>query len=254
MAASPRRGGTFFKVATSEKPARIAVFGDSIAAGMGARGRAFPILIAERLGVDLRDLSGTSSQIGESAGRADAARDCDLIVIAHNATEALLRPPASSLRWLPGRWRKPGWIDPRPYFSSRRRVRLVQRLESGIRWRVKVLWMRLFGAVPNTGPDDYAASLSDLVENLGAERVVVIGALPVDTRFFPGSDVQVREYSSIARTVADRTGATFVEIWDAPRPWSDFCADHFHPNQEGHRRIADLLAPVLAGRLAAVSG
>ena len=218
---------------------RIAVFGDSIAEGVGAMGRSFPALISEALEAELIDLSASACQIGASLGRADKARGCQVALVSHGATEALLRPSHASLRLVPKRWRRPGWLDPRPYFSSRRGRRLLQRAESALRWRVKILLMRVLGTTQWTRPDEYEAALMQLVESLRPTRVLILSTLFIDKRYFPGSDAEVKRYARIGREVAAKTGATFVDVSGTCRKWSDFCDDHFHPNSTGHQRIAE---------------
>jgi lysophospholipase L1-like esterase len=225
-------------VETLEAPIRIAVFGDSIAAGLGAAGRPFPLLVAEALGAELVDLSASARQVSDSSTLAEGARGCEIAIVAHGPTEALLRPTGASLRLLPPRWRRAGWLDPRPYFSSRPLRGRAQRLESALRWRLKVRLMRAFGAVQWTGPAAYESALHRLVEGLRPSRVLVVGPLPVDDRFFPGSAREVGRYREIGRAVAGRAGVAFVDVWGTCRRWPDFCADHFHPNQAGHERIA----------------
>jgi hypothetical protein len=118
------------------------VFGDSIAEGLAARGRPFPILLADDLNAELVDLSETARQVTDSLRLVEKARGCEIVVIAHGTTEALRRPTDAALRLVPARWRRPGWLDPRPYFSSRRPRRLGQRAESALRWRLKLVLMR----------------------------------------------------------------------------------------------------------------
>lgn len=220
---------------------RVAVFGDSIAEGLGARGRPFPILVADDLNAELVDLSETARQVTDSLRLIEKARGCEIVVIAHGATEALWRPTDAALRLVPARWRRPGWLDPRPYFSSRRPRRLGQRAESALRWRLKLVLMRVFGSVQWLPAAEYEQTLTELVECLHDSRVVVLSTLAVDDRFFPGSAAELERYSRINRETALAAGALFVDVSGACRRWSDYLADHFHPDAEGHRRIATML-------------
>jgi len=220
---------------------RVAVFGDSIAAGLGVRGKAFPVLVADALGAELVNLAFSAQQITGSLELATKATDCDLVIVAHGGTECLVRPLDSSLRLVPRRWRRPGWLDPRPYFSSRRLSGLAQRAESAIRWRVKVALIRLWGGVRWLEPAEYEAALSEMVARVGKSRVVVLGIPMTDERYFPGSVAELKRYNEIGERVADAAEAEFVDITDACRRWSEYCADRAHPNDAGHEKIASRL-------------
>jgi len=224
-------------------PVRIAMLGDSIAAGLGARGRQFPVLVAEDLGAELMDLSTSARQI--RADDADAVRDATVVVIAHGVTEGILRPSTRALRCVPPRWRRDGWLDPRPFFSEQRCRGLSQRLESGIRWRVKSALLRVFGPEQWTRPEHFSAVLQAVVEGCGAERVVLVGGFTLDDRFFPNSASELELYAAISRDVAATTGARYVDVAAACDRWEDYLADHFHPSQTGHRKIADAVTPAV---------
>lgn len=225
---------------------RLAAFGDSIAAGLGARGRSYPVVVAERLRMDLVDLTGSARQVTDSALIVERAAAADVVLVAHGITEALLRPTPQVLARVPARWREAGWMDPRPYYSSRRSRRWVERAESATRWRLKVALMRGWGAQRFCPPERYALELERLLARLPqASRVVVVTGANVDERYFPGSSASLRHYAELGRAVALRNGAEHVDVATAVRRWEDYLVDHFHPNTEGHRRIAERVVAAL---------
>jgi lysophospholipase L1-like esterase len=226
----------------------LAVFGDSIANGLGAQGEHYPVLLAEHLGARLIDLTGTAAQVSDGWRRREEALGADIVLIAFGQTEGMVRPTARSLRFLPKRWRRPGWMDPRPYYSSRRWKRLGQRIESAIRWRVKVALIRLTGGTRWTSPEAYERGLSELVDYLQASdapTIVIVSRLGQDERFFPGSEASLASYSRSARNIAEAKSTLFCDVIDVCRQWDDYLLDHFHPNRSGHRRIADHLISCL---------
>jgi lysophospholipase L1-like esterase len=226
---------------------KVAVFGDSIAYGMGARGRPFGVVVAERLDAELVDLTDPAIQVSDSLSRAEAASGCDVVLINHGATEAMIRPSDSALRFVPARWRKAGGLDPRTYFSTRLGRRLFQRALSGTLWRLKLVLMRFIGTTQWTGEDEFAEQLADLVRALEPSRVLILGPLAIDERFFPGSDRQFELYSDRARQVASETGAEFLDVRECCDRWADYCDDHFHPSVEGHAKVAERVLSELRG-------
>jgi hypothetical protein len=220
---------------------KLAVFGDSIANGMGARGRSYGELIADSLGLELVDFTGTAMPVTESL-KALISSDThpNIAMIAHGITEAILRPSKTVLRYMPPRWRRTGWMDPRPYFSSRPRRGAVERVESALRWRVKNLLLRVSAPVQVLPLDVYVTALRSLVAELQARgaRVVILGPSDIDRRFFPGSDYELARYADAAQEL----GVEFISLEGRLLRWEHYCEDHFHPNDAGHALIAELLS------------
>jgi lysophospholipase L1-like esterase len=227
-------------------PRRLAVFGDSIAYGLGARGKTFGWYLSEELGAELLDLSGPALQAKDSVGRAARAAGADLALIAHGSTEAMIRPSERALRLVPARWRKAGGLDPRTYFSSRLRKRVSQRLLSAVLWRYKLLLMRFVGRAQWRTAEEFGGDLERLIGSLDAPRVLVLSPLSIDPRTFPGSPAEFRRYAAVAARVAPACGATFVDLSGCCEEWGDYCDDNFHLTADGHRKVAERLLEVLA--------
>lgn len=201
-------------------------------------------LLADALGARLVDYSNTGWTVAQSLEAYQSSPvEPSFAVIAHGVTEPIVRPRVDGLP-LPRRWKRTGWMDPRPYYSRRRRRRLVERIESGIRWRLKNLLIRVRGGYQFMGLDDYISSLSSLTERLAAAgaTVVIVGPPAIDDQFFPGASREMSRYAAKAATIA---AARFVELRGDLDEWDDFFDDHFHPNAAGHAKIAALLVRTL---------
>lgn len=226
----------------------MVVYGDSIAHGLGANGNSYPVLLARILGMGLLDCTRSAMQLREACKLSHEAGRARLALIAFGITEAMVRPAKRSLRLMPPRWRRPGWMDPRPYYSRRRWKRVAQRVESTLRWRSKVALIRLLANERWGSPQQYECDLLQMIDDLkrlGVVHVVLIGHMGHDERFFPGSAGSCDEFQVVNRSVADRTGSLYLDGAGLCRRWEDFLLDHFHPNEQGHKRIADALAVML---------
>jgi hypothetical protein len=223
-----------------------ALFGDSIAAGMGVRGRTFGQIVAAESGAELSDFSAPARPVMESLQELLSSDVQPAIaIIAHGVTEAIPRPSARSLRYIPARWRRMGWTDPRPYFSSRWPRSTVQHVESAIRWRAKTVLLRLDKPMTVVSLPEYVDAMSALVAELRSRgsEVLVVSPPPIDARFFPGAAASEDKYLGAIRHLDARVLDT-----SSLRRWSDFCADHFHPNDAGHQHIASLIIRALQAR------
>lgn len=226
----------------SERPVRIGLMGDSIASGLGVRNKRYMDLVCARGGHELVDYSLTGSTLRQSWQRYLERPDAGLstMIIAHGITEPIPRPTKHSLRHLPARWQRLGWMDPRPYYSSRLRRRLLERLESAIRWRVKNRLIAKSGYEVLEGLEDYLAVLDEVARTLTARgvNVVLLEPTSIDERYFPGASVKQLEYWAGALQVA---GVRHVRTRPVLREWHDYLADHFHPNDAGHEKLAQLV-------------
>lgn len=228
---------------TEPDPQRMLLFGDSIAWGLGVKSERYAECIAGELGLQLIDYSGAGTTVEEGLARFRAGPSAGVIaLIAHGVTEAIIRPSERSLRLLPRRWRRRGWMDPRPYYSRRLRKRGLERLESATRWRVKNALIRS----PKTrwqvlDIDTYRENLRLLVGELSSRdvKVVIVGPPAISERFFPGSQAEQDRYAEVAASM----GVAYVSLRDELDRWDDYFADRFHPNQHGHARIAQQLLP-----------
>lgn len=237
---------------------KLAIFGGSTAAGFGVKSDSFAEQLARRLGLDFENHAGPSAQITDTIAWADRAADAAIVIIMHGAGEALVRPTDRSLKWMPPRWRRRGWMDPRPFYSSSLRKRIPQRLESALRWRVKVALINATGGQNLTDLETYLELTLDFTRQLkahGVQTVVFVGSGGLDSRYFPKSTEQIEIYDDRTREIAKSEGALFVDISHTCERWSEYFGDHLHPNVKGHARLADQIYGELdaAGRLASSS-
>jgi len=224
------------------------VFGGSTAAGFGVGGHRFTQLVAARLELEELNLAGTGALLDHTVTVTDGAADCEVVIAMHGMGEALVRPPQRALRLMPRRWRRRGWMDPRAYYSSRLQKRIPQRIESAVRWRVKVALIRLTGGEQLMPRDEFAALHARFLDSLrhqGVPTIVVVGSPLVDERYFPHSLANGIEYEQIAREQAEAAGAIFVSSATTLDRWDDYFLDHLHPTAAGHARLAERVLEAL---------
>jgi hypothetical protein len=139
-------------------------------------------------------------------------------------------------------------MDPRPYYSGRQWKRIVQMVESNIRWRVKVALIKFTGGARWMTTETYEESLIELIDSLemmGITTIVVISQTGHDRRFFPKSEESFDEFMAINRRIAETKRTLFCDATTICRRWADYLADHFHPNVDGHQRIASRIIALL---------
>lgn len=222
----------------------LLLMGDSIAAGLGVSDDKYGRILSKELDVSLVDISASARPISESERLLPSdLRGIGVVIIAHGITEAILRPSERSLAFVPMRWRRAGWLDPRPYYSTRLLRRFGQRVESSVRWRVKRLLLSRCSPGQMMDLPAYTATLRRIKVKMRAAgvRIIVLGPPELDERFFPGSPAQLALYAK----AAEDEGVEYVSLTGVLHKWDDYFADHFHPNGRGHRKIADVILHAL---------
>lgn len=215
------------------------LLGDSIASGFGLRDPSlrYGQLVATKMDLELYDLSASAQMISASLDRLRAAHQTPrLAIIAHGITEAIPRPTMSALSVVPPRYRRLGWLDPRPYYASREPRRSLHRCESALRWRTKVGLLK-FGHMQLMSPDQYGRVLDETVRTLRAvgAKVVILGPPDLSETYFPGAAREQCRYASAPSSPTD------VDLRGRLDLWGDFLLDRFHPNEFGHATIARAL-------------
>lgn len=236
----------------------IVLLGDSIAQGLGVAGCSYADGIRARLRpthpqTEVTNLAGTAAQITSSLMKLAeiVSWQPDVVIIAHGITEAIVRPVPSALRLIPRRWRQIGWLDPRPYFSRRPWKNLYHRAESGVRWRVKVGLIKRYGGCTLMPQEEFERALSGAVSTLlhaTSTQVILLTHNGIDERFYPHSLSSLNRYQMGTQRVAADCQTGRVRVCDVSRlldAWSDFFADHFHPNAAGHAKIAEAICEVI---------
>lgn len=236
----------------------IVILGDSIAQGLGVAGRSYGDILAVELGgarerSQVTNLATSAAMISYSMTLLPdvIALRPEVVIIAHGITEAIVRPTPAALRFVPRRWRQPGWLDPRPYFSRRFWKGLYHRTESAVRWRIKVQLIKRCGAYTSMSTEEFERMLTETVETLlhrTMAHIILLTHNGVDERFYPGSLSSLNQYQHITEQVAADSQAERVQICDVSHSldeWSDFFADHFHPNSTGHTKIAQAICEIL---------
>lgn len=228
---------------------KLTIFGGSTAAGLGVKDQAYAAILAGRMGLEFQNLAGSSAQITDSIDFVDQAAGAQIVLVMHGSGEALIRPTERSLRFMPPRWRRRGWMDPRAYYSGKWYRRVPQKIESAIRWRVKVLLIRMTKGEHLINMELYLRTTDEFItrlQALGVPRIVFIGSAAMDARYFPYSAELIADYDRATKTLVEMRGCEFVDVLNVCARWDDYFGDHLHPNLSGHRKLADAIESHLA--------
>jgi hypothetical protein len=228
---------------------RIAVLGDSLAAGLGVRENSYPRMLA-------KDLQAASILMKAKASR--PVTECmelvprlekfapDLVLISTGQTESLVHPRPfvnSALeRFGPPSWRGLVGLDARPFYSAEPRMRAREIGNSAAKIAFKNLAVHLTGGVPRMPHEEYRLALRaflDLMEEKGWPVIVAGVGFPV-ALLYPGSKRSLAVVERIQEEeVEGRKTARLLRLNGLIDFRKDTLADRCHPAVRGHRKIAD---------------
>jgi lysophospholipase L1-like esterase len=243
--------------------------GDSIAAGLGAGGEPFPIVLeallrADGIAVEVNNASINGGRVSSHVERLAGYRlfRPDVVVLHVGSVDAIPIPKRNSgidlIKFLPARYQQPGWLQPRPYFPRRWWKRIFYAIpESYLRTALNRTIMRVQGSTNVPTTEQFRADLDELVSAFVGEGAscIVCGLGPIDDAKFPGAADAFRRYDAIVRAAAEEKSCEYVEIarvFHGARHHRDglLLLDNFHPNAQGHQAIAQAILPSLRRALA----
>lgn len=228
---------------------RIAVFGDSLASGLGVRENSYPRFLARDLGAEAIQMKAKASRrVDECTAlvpRVEKFRP-DLVLISTGQTESLVHPPRAVERLIekygPDSWKGVVGLDARPYYSEDRRTRLREMATTAAKIGVKNLTIGLGGGYPRMPHEEYRRELTtflDLMEEKGWPVIVAGVGFPVRL-FYPRSEKSLAAVETIQQeVVAAHPNARYVALNGLIDFSEDTLADGCHPSVYGHRKIAD---------------
>ena len=179
----------------------------------------------------------------------------ELIVVFRGSLESIIRP--AMLRgsawpwWVPRAWRNYSAMDPRCYFSTTWWRKAKQTSVDALKQKARLRLLKQQPGKPLMELEKFAQYQRELLQKLRAlgARVLVLGLLPVDERFFPDSPAYFAAVNEKLKEVADAAGAEFFD-WASLLHGKGthaelFYRDSFHPNEAGARALAEILRHAL---------
>ena len=175
----------------------------------------------------------------------------ELVIIFRGSLESIIRPAMVCDGvwpwWVPQNWRSYSQLDPRCYFSSTWWRKAKQVFVDDVKQCARRRLLKTRPGLPLIDLSDFVEQYSKLLNDLQklSARIIVLGLLPVDETFFPGSKRQFNRVNQKLKELADSRGVAFID-WgkklERPTVFQDFFyRDGFHPNRQGAKLLAEIL-------------
>lgn len=229
----------------------IAVFGDSISEGIGSRKVNYCNCLHELLNndynaviVDNYAYTGTTIRYIENIKEQWSGKWYDVVIVAYGNVDAMLRPnlhhTPNLYALLPSRYKQNGMLNPRPYFSKKWYKSIGQHFDSWFRWHLNKFLLYFQGTTTWVSESEFEKDYSIAVKKLKSisDNFIMLSTVHVSDRYFPGTNNSYMKYNEIIKSVSQQFHAAYVDLYNLDFSPNEFYEDHFHPNEEGYKRIA----------------
>lgn len=245
---------------------KIAILGDSISQGLGSKLYNY----CEDLKINLEKENFISINIKNFAYSGttifypnEIVKDIiefnpDIVLSFYGNVDGMIRPKTTGkvnfYSLLPKRYKKNGMLDPRPFFSSNWKRRIFEYIDSYIRYNLKKILLKLQGGYCWVELDSFYLQYQKLLNKLnnGNRLFFLVSTVIVDEYYFPGTNKSYDSYNSIIENLCDNERIFYINLKDelAKYTWSEvFGNDHFHPNQNGYKIIANYFSSIISKQL-----
>ncbi|WP_161497087.1 SGNH/GDSL hydrolase family protein [Pradoshia eiseniae] len=234
---------------------KIVILGDSISEGIGKKKHNYAeILQQDYKDIEIVNLALTGTTIKYALGLVDEINKInpDIIFVCYGNVDAILRPITNKkfglYNLVPRRYRNNGMLDPRAFISRKKLKGTFQLLESHIRYNIKKILLKTEGTYCWTELELFREIYNQFLERVseGKRReILLISTVTINDKYFPGSTKQFELYNSTIKQIALEHGYKFIDIYNILKKYPRslvYGNDHFHPVEEGYRKIAEVLS------------
>ena len=241
---------------------KVILLGDSITQGIGSKAVNYQAELELLLGDESMVLNWAVTGSTIDCAVAVCARLIeerpDFVVLLYGNVDAQIRPCRTGklFRYLPGRFGAVNgcMILPRPFYSHKWYLWLLQRLENALRSLFRHMFYHFDGTEQWVQPERYLQTLDAVCKRMHSAGIhpVICSTVYIDERLFPGRDVEYRKINALMLQYATENGYDFVYLYSALKQrvqqegWSVcYNEDHFHPNAAGYHVFATQIVKAL---------
>ncbi|EDS75180.1 SGNH/GDSL hydrolase family protein [Thomasclavelia spiroformis DSM 1552] len=241
-----------------EEIIKIAIFGDSISEGIGSRKINYSNFLKEKIedkGLKCKiynyAYTGTTIKYMETLESEWKSKYYDYVIIFYGNVDGMLRPnqlhKPNYFKYLPKRYKQNGMLNPRPYFSSNKYKRFIQKLDSNFRCFLNKLLLNLQGTTVLCDIDTFENIYKKYLEYFKEvdTNVITISTVYVDDKYFPGTNFKYLKYNSIIKNLSiNFDNVKFIDMYKYSKFYLNddfYYEDYFHPNENGYKKIAQLI-------------
>lgn len=239
---------------------RVYLLGDSITQGLGSKQVNFSGELSTLLGdsYEVINLACTGTMVDYGLKLVDEGEFAsggsrNFCVILYGNVDAQIRPSRTGRVFphIPKRYKGGGMLMPRPFYSSKAAKRIGQRFDNLQRKLYSDLIKIVDGTEQWMPIESFTVQYAELLDRLLARgfEVIPCSCVFIDGNLFPDTPEQYELYNQRINSLSAERSLVDIDFYSLFRRkvkeagWdSCYNKDHFHPNGEGYRLMAERIA------------
>ncbi|HBP62843.1 MAG TPA: hypothetical protein DD730_00905 [Desulfosporosinus sp.] len=240
---------------------RVALLGDSITEGIGSKKINYltplhKILQDHNYAAEIRNFasSGTTIKYANHIFNEIVEFNPDIVIVMYGSVDAQIRPNIDLNRFhlkliTPNRYKSVGgMLDPRAFYSKRKLKALPQIIDNIYRKIWKKMIVITSGTYQKLSCNIFEVQYREFLKKLQekSNTVICLSTIYIDDSYFLGSSIEYRKFNKVVKQLSEEFNRSFVDLYSRfesrvkNEDWNSiYYLDHFHPNKEGLKMIAD---------------
>lgn len=238
---------------------KIAVIGDSISQGLGSKKYNYCENLKRNLKstlnieFNIKNFAFTGKTIFYANEIKEDIREFNpnIIISFFGSVDGMIRPTKKKFIWniLPKRYRGNGMLDPRPFYSSNKKRAIIERIDSFVRWHIKLVLMNICGTSTWVTLEEFEYEYRKFLDSFkDIENILLVSTVYIDEKYFPNSNLSYKKYNQCIKKLANEYKRDFIDVYSMQKKlgWEEIYGDdHFHPNKNGYVWYADVFSEVI---------
>ncbi|MFQ9750496.1 MAG: SGNH/GDSL hydrolase family protein [Collinsella aerofaciens] len=238
----------------------VYLLGDSITQGLGSKKVNFTGELSRLLGESyvVVNLAYTGTMVDYALqlledDKVRFAREGDVCVLLYGNVDAQIRPSHTGRVFprIPKRFQGGGMLMPRPFYSRSLAKRMGQHVDNLCRKVLSGIIKLVDGTEQWMPLESFSLQYEELLDRLLdlGFKVIPCSCVYINEKMFPGTPEQYELYNQRINSLASERSLQLIDFYGMFKSqveasgWdSCYNKDHFHPNGEGYRLMADRIA------------
>ena len=154
-------------------------------------------------------------------------------------------------KYIPQRYQHNGMLDPRPFYSKKWYRFLPDRIDNFIRFVLKKIVIHYEGIIQLVPIERFKKEYEILIKSLKKDNIkpIIISTIYLDDKYFLDSNIEYEKYNSILENLSKEYNCKYIDLFNKLKNEissnKDFKVlysyDHFHPNIDGYKYIANII-------------
>lgn len=238
---------------------KCVLFGDSITDGIGSKHLNYEndlINLVPNLHIYNFAKSGETILYSNMVKNKAIDNNPDIAVVFCGSVDGLVRANLNNVSkkvklLIPKRYQRSDMLEQRPFYSKNPLKRIINYIDNFLRKIFKLVVLKTGGKYQRTDLKTFDQEYNCLIDflNKNGVKCVLISTMYLDDRYFLNSCSEFEKYNNTIFNIATKYKCDYVDLFNIMKEevgkggWKKYYShDHFHPNKDGYRYIAEIIA------------